>query len=65
MVKRYRENFAAMIYRMAQEDPELILEFIEKLRTAGKIDADDLARTEKIAHKWIAIAQENRAKKQW
>ena len=65
MVKRYRENFAAMIYRMAQEDPELILEFIEKLRTAGEIDADDLAHIEKIANKWIAIAQENRAKKQW
>ena len=64
MVKRYRENFAAMIYRMAQEDPELILEFIEKLRTAGKIDADDLAHIEKIANKWIAIAPENRAKKQ-
>ncbi|MES2356555.1 MAG: hypothetical protein V4568_19575 [Pseudomonadota bacterium] len=63
MVDLYRRKISAMIYQMAQEDPPLILKVIEELKKSGEIEPDDLLHIERIAQKWIRIAQENQRKK--
>jgi hypothetical protein len=50
-----------MAYQLAREDPELVLEFIEKLKKSGEIEPDELEHIEQVARKWVTIAQENRA----
>jgi hypothetical protein len=62
MVDLYRRRIAALVREAAKEDPELILGLIKQLKEAGEIDADDLGHIERIARKWIKIAQENLAK---
>ena len=62
MIKCYREGVASMAYRLAREDPELVLSFIGKLRKSGEIEPDDLQHLERIARKWVRIARENRSK---
>jgi hypothetical protein len=55
----YRKRIAANVIQLAQDDPDLVLEFIEQLRESGEIEADDLSYLERIAYRWIAIAHEN------
>lgn len=62
MVDLYRKRIAAMVIRLAKEDPELVIEVVKKLKEAGEISGDDLRYLEKIASKWIKIAEENRRK---
>jgi hypothetical protein len=64
MVDLYRRKILAMIYQMAQEDPPLVMKVIEDLKKSGEIEPDDLQHVERIAQKWIKIAQENLRKKQ-
>ena len=59
MVDRYRKKIAAMVIQMAKEDPQLVKEMILKLRRSGEIEADDLRYLERIADRWIRIADEN------
>jgi len=62
MVRVYRKSVAALIYQMAQDDPELVKAVIKQLRESGEIDKDDLRHVERLADRWIAIARANAAK---
>ena len=59
MIDLYRKNVVATVLQLAIDDPELVMEFIQKLRESGEIKTDDLKRIEDIARKWIAINQQN------
>ena len=59
MIDLYRRNVVATVSQLAIDDPELVMEFIQKLRESGEIKIDDLKRIEEIARKWIAINQQN------
>jgi hypothetical protein len=59
MIDLYRKNVVATVSQLAIDDPELVMEFIQKLRESGEIKTDDLKRIEDIARKWISINQEN------
>jgi len=59
MVDRYRRKIAALVIQLAKDDPELVKEVIQKLRLAGDIEADDLRYLERIADRWIRIAEGN------
>lgn len=60
LVDLYRKRIAAMAIELAKEDPLLVKETISRLRAAGEIEADDLRYLERIADRWIRIAEENR-----
>jgi len=59
MVDRYRRKIAALVVQLARDDPELVLQVIERLKRSGEIEADDLAYVERIARRWISIAEAN------
>jgi hypothetical protein len=59
MVDRYRKKIAAMVIQLAKDDPRIVKEVIQKLRLSGEIEADDLRYLERIADRWIRIAEEN------
>ena len=59
MVERYRKRIAAMVIQLAKDDPKFVKEMIQKLKRSGEIEADDLRYLERIADKWIRIAEEN------
>jgi len=59
MVDRYRKKIAAMVIQLAKDDPKFVKEMIRKLKRSGEIEADDLRYLERIADKWIRIAEEN------
>lgn len=48
-----------MVIQLAKDDPEFVTEVIHKLRRSGEIEADDLRYLERIADRWIRIADEN------
>jgi len=59
MVDRYRKKIASMVIQLAKDDPKFVTEMIQKLRRSGEIEADDLRYLERIADRWIKIAEEN------
>ena len=59
MIDRYRKKIAAMVIQLAKDDPKFVKEMIQKLKRSGEIEADDLRYLERIADKWIRIAEEN------
>jgi hypothetical protein len=59
MVDRYRKKIAAMVIQLAKDDPKFVMEMIQKLRRSGEIEADDLRYLERIADRWIRIAEAN------
>ena len=59
MVDRYRKKIAAMVIQLAKDDPKFVKAMIQKLKRSGEIEADDLRYLERIADKWIRIAEEN------
>jgi hypothetical protein len=59
MVDRYRKMIAAMVIQLAKDDPKFVMEMIQKLKRSGEIEADDLRYLERIADRWIKIAEEN------
>ena len=59
MVDRYRKKIAAMVIQLAKDDPKFVQEMIQKLKRSGEIEADDLRYLERIADRWIRIAEEN------
>ena len=59
MVDRYRKKIAAMVIQLAKDDPKFVKEMIHKLKRSGEIEVDDLRYLERIANKWIRIAEEN------
>jgi hypothetical protein len=62
MLGNYRKRIAAMVIQLAKDDPLLVKEVITRLRKTGDIEADDLVYLEKIADRWIRIAQDNLAR---
>jgi hypothetical protein len=59
MVDRYRRKVASMVIQLAKDDPELVKAMIQKLKRSGEIEADDLYYLERIADRWIRIAEED------
>jgi hypothetical protein len=55
----YRRRIATTVIQLAKDDPVLVKEVINRLRTAGEIEADDLVYLDRIADRWIAIAAAN------
>lgn len=64
MLGNYRKHIAAMAIQLAKDDPQLVKEVIARLREAGDIEADDLVYLDRIADRWIRIAQENQVRGQ-
>jgi hypothetical protein len=60
----YRKQVAFQAIQIAMEDPLVVKEVIARLSEAGEIEPDDLTHLERIADRWIRIAQENQAKGQ-
>lgn len=58
-VDLYRRRVAATVVELAREDPFLVQEVIARLRAAGEIEADDLVYLDRIADRWIGIAEAN------
>ena len=58
----YRKRVAALAIQLAKDDPQLVKEVISRLRKTGEIESDDLVYLDRIADRWIRIAQENRQK---
>lgn len=59
MLGNYRKRIATIAIQLAKDDPQLVKEVIARLRKAGDIEADDLVYLDRIADRWIRIAQEN------
>lgn len=64
MLGSYRKRIAAMAIQLAKDDPQLVKEVIARLRESGDIEADDLVYLDRIADRWIRIAQENQVQGQ-
>ena len=47
----------ANVVVLAREDPLLVKEVIARLRASGEIAADDLVYLDRIADRWIGIAE--------
>ena len=58
----YRNRIAALAIELARDDPLLVKEVIARLRQSGEIERDDLVDLDRIADRWIRIAEENRLK---
>nr|WP_297383487.1 hypothetical protein [uncultured Roseateles sp.] len=56
----YRKRIAALAIQLAKDDPQLVKEVIARLRKSGEIESDDLVYLDRIADRWIRIAEENR-----
>ncbi|AEF88752.1 hypothetical protein DelCs14_1723 [Delftia sp. Cs1-4] len=61
MIDRYRKQIAMTVVQLAMDDPGLVKAVIVRLRKLGEIEQDDLAYLERIADKWIGIAQQARS----
>ena len=59
MLGSYRKRIAAMAIQLAKDDPQLVKEVIARLRESGDIEADDLVYLDRIADRWIRIAEYN------
>ncbi len=62
VVSHYRKRVAATVIELAKDDPSLVKEVIARLRLSGEIEADDLVYLDRIAERWIGIADGNRLK---
>ena len=62
MTSLYRNRIAALAIELARDDPLLVKEVIARLRQSGEIERDDLVYLDRIADRWIRIAEENRMK---
>ena len=60
VVSLYRRRVAATVIELAKDDPSLVKEVIARLRAAGEIELDDLVYLDRIADRWISIAEGNR-----
>jgi hypothetical protein len=60
--QRYRRRVARTVIELSKDDPQLVKEVIAQLRKKGEIEEGDLAYLERLADKWIRVAQENRQK---
>ena len=61
-ISLYRRRIAATVIQLAKDDPSLVKEVIARLRESGEIKADDLVYLDRIADRWMRIAEENVSK---
>jgi len=61
-ISLYRRRIAATVIQLAKDDPSLVKEVIARLRESGEIEADDLVYLDRIADRWMRIAEENGSK---
>ena len=59
VVSLYRRRVAATVIELAKDDPSLVKEVIARLRESGEIEADDLVYLDRIADRWMRIAEDN------
>ncbi|MBF1166038.1 hypothetical protein [Burkholderia cenocepacia] len=64
MLGSYRKRISAMAIQLAKDDPQLVKEVIARLRESGDIEADDLVYLDRIADRWIKIAEANQVRGQ-
>ena len=62
VVSFYCATLLSMALELAKDDPSLVKEVIARLRAAGEIELDDLVYLDRIADRWISIAEGNRHK---
>ena len=62
VVSLYLRRVAATVIELAKDDPSMVKEVIARLRAAGEIELDDLVYLDRIADRWIRIAEENGSK---
>jgi len=48
-----------VVIQLATDDPMFVKAMIQKLKRSGKIEVADLRYFERIADRWIRIAEEN------
>ena len=58
-ISLYRMRIAAAVIQLARDDPFLVKEVIARLRKSGEIEVDDLVYLDRIADRWIGIAEAN------
>lgn len=58
-ISLYRRRIAATVIQLTKDDPSLVKEVIARLRESGEIEADDLVYLDRIADRWIRIAEDN------
>ena len=58
-ISLYRMRIAAAVIQLARDDPFLVKEVIARLRNSGEIEVDDLVYLDRIADRWIGIAEAN------
>ena len=58
-ISLYRRRIAATVIQLAKDDPSLVNEVIARLRESGEIEADDLVYLDRIADRWMRIAEDN------
>ncbi|MDE1544093.1 hypothetical protein PTW32_01585 [Dechloromonas agitata] len=58
-INLYRRRIAATVIQLAKDDPYLVKEVIARLRESGEIAVDDLVYLDRIADRWIRIAEDN------
>ncbi len=58
-ISLYRRRIAATVIQLAKDDPSLVKEVIARLRESGEIEADDLVYLDRIADRWMRIAEAN------
>lgn len=56
-ISLYRRRIAATVIQLAKDDPFLVKEVIARLRASGEIEANDLVYLDRIADRWIGIAE--------
>lgn len=61
-ISLYRRRIAATAIQLAKDDPSLIKEVIARLRESREIEADDLVYLDRIADRWMRIAEANGSK---
>ena len=64
LVSVYRKRIAATVIALARDDPSLVKEVIARLRASGEIEVDDLVYLDRIADRWIGIAQSKMSSRQ-
>ena len=58
-ISLYRMRIAAAVIQLARDDPFLVKEVIARLRNSGEIEVDDLVYLDRIADRWMRIAEAN------
>lgn len=56
----HHKRIASTAVALAREDPFLVKQVIARLRATGEIAADDLVYLDRIADRWIGIAEDLR-----